>query len=63
MLRSLASGPLELPTLRDRIYPDLPEAVRALAERSLLAHLAKLMREMKVVHLGDDEQGPYALRR
>jgi ribonuclease/clavin/mitogillin len=63
VLRSLAMGPLVLPALRDDIYPDLPEAVRTLAERSLLAHLAKLMRELKVVHLGDDEQGPYALRR
>ncbi len=63
VLQALTVDTLDLPGLRERIYPDLPEAARTLAERSLLAHLAKLMREMKVVHLGDDEQGPYALRR
>ena len=63
VLRALADDTLDLRRLRERVYPDLPEAVRPLAERSLLAHLAKLMGELKVVHLGDDEQGPYALRR
>ena len=34
-----------------------------MAERSLLAHLKKLMNEMRVLHLGEDETGPYAVRR
>lgn len=51
-----------LSDLRKAIYSDVGEEVRDLAERSLLAHLKKLMNEMRVVHLGDDEQGPYALR-
>lgn len=63
LLEALASGPVDLQTLRARIYPSLPSAAHDLAERSLLAHLQKLMREMRVLHLGEDPSGPYALRR
>lgn len=63
ILDALSAGPLGLEALRTHIYPDLPESSRDLAERSLLAHLAKLMREMTVLHLGDGPSGPYALRR
>jgi len=63
ILDALSTGPLALEELRTRIYPNLPAARRDLAERSLLAHLAKLMREMTVLHLGEGSAGPYALRR
>lgn len=52
-----------LKELRKAIYPDLPESLATMAESSLLAHLEKLMKELRVVHLGRDEQGPYSLHR
>ncbi len=55
--------PKTLLELRQTVYPGAPEALIPMAEGSLLAHLQKLMAEMKVLHLGDDEQGPYVLRR
>ena len=64
LLDILAEQQSDLATLCQRIYPELPNAkVQDLAQRSLLAQLQKLMAEMKVMHLGNDEQGPYALRR
>lgn len=54
---------LALAQLRERLYPDLDPRAEALADGSILAHLVKLMAEMKVVHLGDGPDGPYALRR
>ena len=63
VVRALAAGATDLGTLRQRIYPSLPRPAHDLAERSLLAHLHKLMREMRVLHLGEDPSGPYALRR
>lgn len=63
VLAALAAGSVDLAGLRALLYPDLDPGIHALAEGSLLAHLGKLMGEMKVVHLGEDEQGPYALRR
>lgn len=63
VVTALAGGPETLSELRRNIYPSLPESAVPLVEGSLLAHLAKLMREMKVVHLGEDASGPYALRR
>jgi hypothetical protein len=63
VVAALADGVESLSGLRRRIYPSLPDDATTLVERSLLAHLAKLMREMKVVHLGEDASGPYALRR
>ncbi len=63
ILAALEEGSADAAVITRRVYPDHPEAVLAMAERSVLAHLVKLMREMKVVHLGSDERGPYALRR
>jgi endoribonuclease LACTB2 len=57
---ALASGPATLVRLREAIYPGLDVAVHDLAERSLLAHLHKLMRETRVMHLGADARGPFA---
>lgn len=59
---ALSAEPLELSALRQRIYPQVPERMTKLVEGSLLAHLKKLMAELKVVHLGTDEAGPYAAR-
>ncbi|MEX2536579.1 MAG: MBL fold metallo-hydrolase [Trueperaceae bacterium] len=58
----LLSAPLVLSDLRDAIYGDLAERLRAPAEATLLAHLRKLMAEMRVVHLGSDERGPFVVR-
>ncbi|MFO7546887.1 MAG: MBL fold metallo-hydrolase [Trueperaceae bacterium] len=63
VLHALEDGPLDPAAITAKVYPALPEAVLELAEKSVLAHLVKLMREMRVVHLGDDQNGPYALRR
>jgi endoribonuclease LACTB2 len=57
---ALGTGPATVDTLREAIYPDLDAAVHDFAERSLLAHLHKLMRETRVMHLGQDERGPFA---
>jgi ribonuclease/clavin/mitogillin len=54
--------PLSLGELRETVYGELATAVRAAAEASLLAHLRKLMAEMRVVHLGDSERGPFVKR-
>jgi len=56
---ALASGPEELPALLVRLYPDLPAGAHDFAERSLLAHLQKLMREGRVMHAGTDSRGPF----
>lgn len=56
----LADGPASLAQLRDHVYPGLDPAAHDLAERSVLAHLRKLMRETRVMHLGTDEAGPFA---
>lgn len=63
VLQALEGGPLDAAGITRQVYPGYPEAVLALAEQSVLAHLVKLMRELKVLHLGDDERGPFALRR
>lgn len=59
---ALAAVPLSLSELRERVYPQVPEALARMAEASLLALLKQLMRDLRVLHLGDSEQGPYALR-
>lgn len=61
--RALADGPKTLSELRERIYPEVPEALTRMTERSVLALLKVLMHEMRVLHLGDSETGPYAQRR
>ncbi len=64
ILKVLKGPALTLTELQQKIYTNLPsESAERLAERTILAHLLKLMRELKVLHLGQDEQGPYALRR
>ncbi len=63
LLTELGRGPGSLTSLGQAIYPDLSPALLPAAERSLLAHLKKLMNEMRVVHLGSDHQGPYRLRQ
>lgn len=59
---ALADGPRGLAELRDAVYGDLDPRLVDLAERSLLAHLQKLMHETRVSHVGADERGPYARR-
>jgi ribonuclease/clavin/mitogillin len=54
--------PRSLGELRDDVYGELAERLRGPAEASLLAHLRKLMAEMRVVHLGDSERGPFVKR-
>lgn len=61
LLQALQDGPARIGALRQRLYPDLGEPAHDLAERTLLAHLAKLMRERRVMHVGNDHDGPYAL--
>ncbi len=63
VLDTLGTEQLSLDELRVRIYPQVPERMTKLVEGSVLAHLKKLMAEMRVVHLGKDEAGPYAVRR
>ncbi len=63
LLEALREGPARLRALRERLYPDLPEVARDFAERSLLAHLVKLVRELRVMHAGSDTSGPYLLAR
>jgi len=62
VLRALGDRPLTLPELKGQVYPEVPPQLDRLTEGSLLAHLRKLMAETKVMHLGDDERGPYAAR-
>lgn len=63
VLDGLERGPATLEELTARIYHGHPAEVLELAAQSVLAHLLKLMNEMRVLHMGEDEQGPYALRR
>jgi endoribonuclease LACTB2 len=59
---ALGTGPSTLAALRARVYGPLEASVADLADRTLLAHLAKLMRETRVDHVGDGPEGPYARR-
>ena len=63
VLTALGEETLSLEELLKRIYPDVPSELKLLAERSLLALLEYQMQAMKVVHLGEDEKGPYTKRR
>lgn len=63
VLDVLGDEQLSLDELRTRIYPQVPERMTKLVGGSVLAHLKKLMAEMRVVHLGEDAAGPYAVRR
>ena len=51
--------PVRVPELRARVYPDLAPHLASLAERTLVAHLEKLVAEGRVEALGDDAAGPY----
>ncbi len=59
---ALAGGPVRLDALRERVYGALEAEVAALADRTLLAHLAKLMHETRVDHVGSGPDGPYVRR-
>ena len=61
LVAALRGGPADLTSLRARLYPDAPDAARDFVERTLLAHLLKLMRERRVTHVGRGPAGPYAL--
>jgi endoribonuclease LACTB2 len=61
VLAALRAGPLDLSALREAVYGSLPAGAVAFAERSLLAHLRKLLGERRVMHVGSDERGPYTL--
>ena len=63
VLGALSGRSLTLAEFRRAVYPELHPELESMAERSLLAHLKKLMNEMRVLHLGEDETGPYAVRR
>lgn len=62
ILAALAE-PAELEELRLRVYPEASGALIDPARATLKAHLRKLMTEMRVVHLGSDENGPFVARR
>ena len=63
-------APLRTDELMIRVYGELREdppdvagrEMRRLVRDALLAQLVKLMREMRVMHLGDDAEGPWARR-
>lgn len=59
---ALGDAPVRLDVLRTRVYGALAPEVTDLADRALLAHLAKMMRETRVDHVGTGPEGPYARR-
>ena len=59
---ALEGSPIRLDALRERVYGALAPEVADLADRTLLAHLAKLMQETRVDHVGAGPEGPYARR-
>lgn len=61
--KALAPGSLTLSELREAVYPGVSGELAKFTDYSLLALLKKLMEDMRVLHLGDDEAGPYAVRR
>ena len=63
VLAQLEAGQATASEITAGIYAGHPPEVVELARQSVLAHLLKLMNEMRVVHLGSDEEGPYAIRR
>ena len=48
ILEALAAGPAKIADLVAKIYVDVPEALHAMAGRSVLAHLLKLKAEGRV---------------
>lgn len=61
ILSALKTKPLRLAELCQIIYPEVPDSILPMAKSSLLALLEKLMLDTKVMHLGSDEEGPYAV--
>ena len=61
IMEAVKEKPLKLNDLRQVVYPEVPEAMTRMAERSLLALLEKLLADFRIMHLGRDEEGPYAL--
>lgn len=61
--KALQEEPLRLNELREAVYPEVEADLERFTEYSLLALLKKLMNDMRVLHLGEDETGPYAVRR
>ncbi len=59
---ALVTGPRTLEELRVAVYGALDPRAHDLAERSLLAHLRKLMHETRVAHVGTNVTGPYTRR-
>jgi ribonuclease/clavin/mitogillin len=53
VVAALGDAPRSLAELVGDVYSDTPRALWALAERSLLAHLAKLAREQRATNVGD----------
>ncbi|MEO8218447.1 MAG: MBL fold metallo-hydrolase [Acidobacteriota bacterium] len=54
VIEQLAPGPMTIPELRAKIYPDLAEGLEPAAEAQLLAHLTHLREQGKV-----DEEGEF----
>lgn len=52
--------PMRLSELTREVYGDVPDAVRARVRAGMLANLVALMRALRVAHVGDDDEGPYA---
>lgn len=48
-----------LDAIREAVYGPAPESMTARLRAATLANLLSLMRARRVVHLGDDEHGPY----
>lgn len=63
ILQLLEAGPATTAALTAAIYAGQSPQMLEYAQQSVLAQLLKLMNEMRVLHLGQDESGPYAIRR
>ncbi len=63
VMAALEGGAQTTEEITAAVYEGVPQDVLQLAQQSVLAHLLKLMNELRVVHLGSDEAGPYAIRR
>jgi glyoxylase-like metal-dependent hydrolase (beta-lactamase superfamily II) len=61
-LHAALVAPRHLDELLHHVYGELPDAARPRARTALLALLRKGMAELRVVHLGRDEDGPYQVR-
>lgn len=58
---SALDGPRTLDELVEATYGEAPAAAASLLRASVLAHLAKLMRETRVMHVGEGPEGPYTV--